>query len=156
MTPAINELIKHGIEHSLHEYAHDPSNRSYGMEAADKLGVDQSRVFKSLVVALGTGELTVAVIPVARRLGMKQMAKAVGAKKAAMADRKDVESSTGYVLGGVSPLGQKKRLRTVLDESARNLPTIFVSAGRRGLEIELDPDLLIKQTDGYYAGVCEQ
>ena len=155
MTPAINELNKHGIDHRIHEYAHDPSSQSYGLEAANKLGIDESRVFKTLVVELGTGELVVAVIPVANKLSMKLLAKAAGAKKAAMADKKDVERSTGYVLGGVSPLGQKKRLKTVLDESAEAFDTIYVSAGRRGLEIELDPAALLRLTGGSSARVCE-
>jgi len=155
MTPAINELNKHGIDHRVHEYAHDPSSQSYGLEAASKLGVDESRVFKTLVVELGTGELAVAIIPVVNKLSMKLLAKAAGAKKAAMADKKDVERSTGYVLGGVSPLGQRKRLRTVLDESAEAFDTIYVSAGRRGLEIELDPAALLRLTSGSSARVCE-
>ena len=155
MTPAINELNKHGIDHRVHEYAHDPSSQSYGLEAASKLGVDESRVFKTLVVELGTGELAVAIIPVVNKLSMKLLAKAAGAKKAAMADKKDVERSTGYVLGGVSPLGQRKRLRTVLDESAEAFDTIYVSAGRRGLEIELDPAALLRLTGGSSARVCE-
>ncbi|EGG95070.1 ybaK/ebsC protein [gamma proteobacterium IMCC1989] len=118
------------------------------MEAAEKMGVAEARVFKTLVVELDSKELAVGVIPVSSMLSMKLMAKAVGAKKATMANKPDVERSTGYVLGGVSPLGQKKRLKTVVDASAKNYSTIYISAGRRGLEIELSPDDLMTLTSG--------
>lgn len=137
MTPAIELARKHRINHRVHEYAHDPSNESYGAEAAEKLAVPESRVFKTLVVMLDNKELAVGVIPVSSMLSMKLIAKAAGAKKAVMAAASDVERSTGYVLGGVSPLGQRKRLKTIIDVSAADHATIYVSAGRRGLEIEL-------------------
>lgn len=155
MTPAINIAKKHKISYSIHEYSHDESNESYGLEAAEKMGVAEARVFKTLVVALDNKELAVGVIPVSSMLSMKLMAKAVGAKKATMADKFDVERSTAYVLGGVSPLGQKKRLKTIVDESAKNFPTIYVSAGRRGLEIELSPDDLIMLASGTLAKICQ-
>lgn len=150
MTPAINAAKKARVAFTVREYAHDPSCQSYGLEAAEKLGEDPARVFKTLVADLG-GELVVAIIPVEAMLGLKQMAKAAGAKKAAMADKALVERTTGYVLGGVSPLGQKKRLRTFIDASAQTHPTILVSAGRRGLEIELSPHDLTRLTNGKFA-----
>lgn len=156
MTPAINAARKHKITHKIHEYAHDASSESYGLEAAEKTGVPAERIFKTLVVILDNKELAVGVIPVSATLSMKRFARAVGAKKAAMADKSDVERSTGYVLGGVSPLGQKKRLRTVLDSSANNYPTIYVSAGRRGLEIELKPNDLVRLTAGTVAEIFQR
>ena len=141
MTPAINLVKKKKINHSIHEYQHDASaishGESYGQEAADKIGVNAEQVFKTLVVNLDNKELAVAILPVSSMLSMKQVAKAAKAKKAVMADKLAVERATGYVLGGVSPLGQKKRLRTFIDVSAEQYKTIFISAGKRGLEIEL-------------------
>tara|TARA_Y100001936_G_scaffold168079_1_gene164270 strand:+ start:2295 stop:2759 length:465 start_codon:yes stop_codon:yes gene_type:complete len=154
VTPAIELARKAGIRHCVHEYQHDPSAASYGLEAADKLGLPPERVFKTLVAALATGELVVAVVPVAAMLNMKKLAKAAGAKKAAMAEAKAVERSSGYVLGGVSPLGQKKALRSFVDESAADLPSIYISAGRRGLEIELAADDLLSLCRGRYAPLC--
>jgi len=139
MTPAINLAKQRKIQHRIHEYEHDPAAESYGLEAAEKLGVPAEQVFKTLVVSLDDGRLAVGVVPVCEMLSMKLIAKAAGAKKAAMADKALVERSSGYVLGGVSPLGQKKKLPTYIDESAQNFATIYVSAGRRGLEIELAP-----------------
>lgn len=139
MTPAIKSLEKAKANFKIHEYSHDPAAESYGLEASEKLGVDASRVFKTLVVMLDAKEFAVGVIPVADMLSMKNIAKAAGAKKAAMADKVAVERITGYVLGGVSPLGQKKALRTFIDTSAQQQETIFVSAGRRGLEVEVKP-----------------
>lgn len=136
MTPAIKLLNKQKVSFNLHEYVHDPHCESYGLEAATKLGVDASRVFKTLVANTGA-ELVVAIVPVETKLDVKKLAKTVKTKKTVMAEPKEVERATGYVLGGVSPLGQKKRLTTVLDKSAQQLDTIFVSAGKRGLEIEL-------------------
>ncbi len=140
MTPAINLVRKHNIPHRLHEYAHDPAHPSYGQEAADKLGVPPPQVFKTLVAKLDGRQLVVAVIPVSTQLNMKHLARAAAGKKAEMADKAEVQRVTGYVLGGVSPLGQKKILPTYIDQSANAFDTIYISAGRRGLEIELDPD----------------
>ena len=140
MTPAINIVKKAKINFRIHEYDHDPASASYGEEAASKMGIDGNRVFKTLVVFSDCKGLTVAVLPVSHQLDLKRMAKALGAKKAKMADKSDVERVTGYVLGGVSPLGQKKKLVTIIDESAKSFDTIFVSAGRRGLQIELSPE----------------
>ncbi len=155
MTPAIYLAKKKKIAHNVHEYDHDPSNESYGLEASQKMGVDESRVFKTLVVSLNSKELAVAVVPVSSRLSLKHIAKTAGVKKATMANKSDVERSTGYVLGGISPLGQKKRLMTVIDSSANDYSTIFVSAGRRGLEIELSPGDLKKLCGGVFSNVCQ-
>lgn len=139
MTPAIELLKKHQCPFQVLSYLHDSHHSSYGLEAAEKLKLDPQRVFKTLVLQLEPTELVVAVLPVSHQLDLKQLAKAAGGKKAAMALPAIVERSTGYVLGGVSPLGQKKRLRTFIDQSAADLPLIYVSAGRRGLEIEIAP-----------------
>ncbi len=155
MTPGIITAKKNKVPHKVHEYHHDESAESYGLEAAEKMGVPEDRVFKTLVVSLDSKELAVGVIPVSSMLSMKLIAKAVGAKKAVMADKSDVERSTGYVLGGVSPLGQKRRLRTIIDSSAKNYSTVYVSAGRRGLEIELSPDDLSALTRGIITEICQ-
>ncbi|MEH6640834.1 MULTISPECIES: Cys-tRNA(Pro) deacylase [Halomonadaceae] len=139
MTPAINSAKHAGFAFQLHEYEHDASAHSYGLDAAEKLGVAVGQVFKTLVVKLDGKQLAVGIVPVNCQLGLKQIAKAAGAKKAAMAQPDEVERTTGYVLGGVSPLGQKRRLATFIDNSAESFPNIYVSAGRRGLEIELSP-----------------
>ncbi|MDX1756032.1 MAG: Cys-tRNA(Pro) deacylase [Marinobacter sp.] len=151
MTPAINSARKAKVSHRVHQYQHDPASESYGTEAAEKLGVAADRVFKTLVVAVDGQDLAVAVVPVSGQLSMKRIARAAGGKKAAMADPTDVQRATGYVLGGVSPLGQKKRLRTFIDASAQRFDTVFVSAGRRGLEIELAPAELARLTHGTLA-----
>jgi Cys-tRNA(Pro)/Cys-tRNA(Cys) deacylase len=154
MTPAIDTAKKAKISYVVHEYHHDPDAESYGLEAAEKLNTDPARVFKTLVVSDGGKDLTVAVVPVEHQLDLKLLAKAVGAKKMAMADVKLVERTTGYVVGGVSPLGQKKRLRTVIDASAQEFETMFVSAGRRGLEIELSPADLAALAGAIFAPVA--
>jgi len=154
MTPAINIARQAGISHKIHEYNHDPAAESYGLEAAEKLQLDPARVFKTLVVQLDNKQLAVAIIPVQSQLNMKRIASAAGAKKAEMADKVDVQRSSGYVLGGVSPLGQKKALPTFLHDSAEEYETLFVSAGRRGLEIELSPDDLLSLTRGVMADLC--
>ncbi|MFD4832428.1 Cys-tRNA(Pro) deacylase [Streptomyces uncialis] len=137
-TPATVALTAAGTAFTVHTYEHDPAHPSYGEEAAEAMGVSPERVFKTLVAEVD-GELTVAVVPVAGTLDLKALASAVGGKKATMADPVAAERVTGYVRGGISPLGQRKRLRTVLDTSAGAHPTICVSAGRRGLEVELAP-----------------
>ncbi|WP_019606541.1 Cys-tRNA(Pro) deacylase [Teredinibacter turnerae] len=155
MTPGINLVKKSKVTHKVHSYEHDPGAASYGLEAAEKLSIDPRQVFKTLVVKLDGDTLAVGVVPVVEKLNMKLIAKAAGAKKAAMAEPADVERTTGYVLGGVSPLGQKKRLKTFVDSSAKNLSTIFVSAGRRGLEIELSPRDLLNLVNGDFADLCQ-
>ncbi|MFF4170341.1 Cys-tRNA(Pro) deacylase [Streptomyces sp. NPDC001744] len=151
-TPATVALTAAGTPFTVHAYAHDPASPSYGEEAAEALGVSPERVFKTLVADVD-GELTVAVVPVAGRLDLKALASAVGGKRAAMADPAVVERTTGYVRGGISPLGQRKRLRTVLDASASGHATICVSAGRRGLEVELSPGDLAALTSAVVAPI---
>jgi Cys-tRNA(Pro)/Cys-tRNA(Cys) deacylase len=154
LTPAITQAKKAKIRFRVHEYEHDPAAGAYGLEAAQKLGLDPKRVFKTLVASADGKELVVAVVPVAQHLDMKLLAKAVGAKKAAMAEARAVERTTGYVLGGVSPLGQKKRLKTVIDRSAQDHETIFVSAGRRGMDMELSPADLAALTSASFEAVA--
>ncbi|SFZ97436.1 Cys-tRNA(Pro) deacylase YbaK [hydrothermal vent metagenome] len=155
MTPAINEAKKSKIEYTVHEYHHDPLSDSYGLEAASKLGVESERVYKTLVIVHGDKELAVGIVPVSSMLNMKLIAKVLGSKKAAMAETSDVERSTGYILGGVSPLGQKKKLITIVDSSATKYKTIFVSAGRRGLDIELKANDLLLLTKGRFETICQ-
>ncbi|MFH9551336.1 Cys-tRNA(Pro) deacylase [Streptomyces sp. NPDC051445] len=137
-TPATVALTAAGVEFTVHAYEHDPGHPSYGEEAAEAMGVSPDRVFKTLVADVD-GALTVAVVPVAGSLDLKALASAVGGKRAAMADPALAERTTGYVRGGISPLGQRRKLPTVVDASATTHPTICVSAGRRGLEVELSP-----------------
>lgn len=141
MTPAIVFLNKQKVAFNTHQYEHDASAASYALEAADKLSVTPARIFKTLIVNLDQQALGVAILPADAQLSMKKLALALGAKKAAMADPQAAQRATGYVLGGVSPFGQKKRLPVCLDESAFNFESIYVSAGRRGLEVELAPEL---------------
>lgn len=155
MTPGISAAIKGKITYQVHEYIHDSNSESYGDEVVEKLGITANSVFKTLVVSLDNKALAVAVIPVSSKLNMKLMAKACGSKKASMALKADVERSTGYVLGGVSPLGQKKTLKTVIDISATKLTSIYVSAGKRGLEIELSPTDLKRITKATLANICQ-
>jgi len=154
MTPAINAAKRAGIGYTIHSYEHDKTASSYGEEAADKLGLSKAQVFKTLLAQVDGKELVVAVVPVARQLNLKQLAAALAARSAEMARPADAERTTGYVVGGISPLGQKKRLRTVIDDSAREHATIYVSAGRRGLEIELAPGDLATLTQGLFAAVA--
>lgn len=155
MTPAIKQAKKAKIEFKVHEYQHDEKALSYGNEAAVKLSVTENRVFKTLLTLLDNGSYTVALVPVCTQLNLKKLAKVAGSKKAMMADKKEVTRITGYVLGGVSPLGQKKKLYTVIDQSAEGFATIFVSAGRRGLEIELNPHDLSRQTRAKFASISD-
>ncbi len=153
MTPAIDLLKKARAEHRVHSYSHDPKAASYGLEAAEKLGLEPAQVFKTLLAASEKGELLVAVVPVAGSLDLKALAQAAGVKKADMADPAAAQRATGYLLGGISPLGQKKRLRTFIDESARRHSTIYVSAGRRGLEVELAADVLAQHCQARFAAI---
>ncbi|EGR2796552.1 Cys-tRNA(Pro) deacylase [Vibrio navarrensis] len=156
MTPAINLAKKKKIAHTIHEYQHDPRATSYGLEAAQVLGQDPKKVFKTLLFCLN-GEaknLAVAIIPVDQKLNLKLAAKAANAKKADMADPEIAQKITGYVVGGISPLGQKKVLPTFLHSSAEPQNTICVSAGKRGLEIELAPQDLLALTRGQFAELC--
>ncbi|YCO02991.1 Cys-tRNA(Pro) deacylase [Vibrio sp. VNB-15] len=156
MTPAINLAKKKKVSHTIHQYEHDPRADSYGLEAAEVLGQDPKKVFKTLLFCLN-GEpknLAVAIIPVDQKLNLKLAAKAAKGKKADMADPEIAQKTTGYVVGGISPLGQKKALPTFLHESATEQDTICVSAGKRGLEIELAPKDLLSLTRGQFAPLC--
>jgi Cys-tRNA(Pro)/Cys-tRNA(Cys) deacylase len=149
-TRAVATLQGAGCEFTLHTYDHDESSESFGLEAADALGVDPDRVHKTLVVDAGDG-LGVGIVAVARQLDLKAMAGALGVRRVQMAEPALARRRTGYVLGGISPLGQAHRHPTVLDAAAMGLTTIFVSGGRRGLEIELDPHDLVRLTDAAVA-----
>jgi len=152
MTPAVRAAKKAGIVFKLHEYPHDSQTSSnamsYGEEASKLLSVSPNQVFKTLLISTSANtnnnQLAVAIIPVSHQLNLKSVAKALGVKKVSMADPHEAEKATGYVLGGISPLGQKKRLPFVIDESVNNFITVYVSGGRRGLEIEFAPDDLIR------------
>jgi Cys-tRNA(Pro)/Cys-tRNA(Cys) deacylase len=146
MTPAVRVLEQAGVPFTLHPYEHDPGAEAYGEEAAAKLGVEPGRVFKTLVCRAEGAGLLLALVPAAARLDLKALAAALGAKKADLADPGVAQRTTGYVLGGISPLGGRKALPAVLDASATGYGTIFVSAGRRGLQVELAPQDLIRLT----------
>jgi len=158
VTPAIVAAERAKVAHRVLSYTHDPAAPAYGPEAAAALGLDPSQVFKTLVVAVDGasrgGALAVAIVPVSRQLDLKAMADALDAKRVAMADVALAEKTTGYVVGGISPLGQRKPLRTVLDASALAFAEIFVSAGRRGLEIALAPSDLLRLTSGTSAPIA--
>ena len=151
-TPATAALTAAGVPFVLHPYTHDPSAASYGSEAAEALGIDPSRVFKTLMVEV-EGRLAVGIVPVSGTLDLKAFAAALGAKKAAMADPAAAQRRTGYVLGGISPLGQRLPSPTVLDSSAVGLQTLLVSGGKRGLDIELAPVDLIRLTQAVTAPI---
>ncbi|MCL1125360.1 Cys-tRNA(Pro) deacylase [Shewanella surugensis] len=151
MTPAINLLKKKNISFKLHEYQRSPNSQSYGLDAAEKIGVEPQYVFKTLVAQIDHAALVVAIIPVNSTLNLKQLAKAANTKKAHMAKPQDVLRSTGYVLGGVSPISQKKSLATFIDSTACQLSSIYISGGRRGLDIELSPNDLYGVTQAKWA-----
>lgn len=145
MTPAVQAAKKAKIAYTLHEYQHDANNQSYGEEAASLLGLEPEQVFKTLLVSLNgqANQLAVAILPVSHQLNLKAFAKIINAKKVAMGDPQKAQNATGYLLGGISPLGQKKRLPMIIDETAFKFDTIYVSAGKRGLEIQLSADDLM-------------
>ncbi len=145
-------LARHGVGYDVHAYPHDPRSTSYGDEAVAALGLDPARVYKTLVADVD-GALTVAVVPVAGSLDLKALAAAVGGKRAVLAEPAAAERATGYVVGGISPLGQRKRLPTVVDGSVDAHPTVFVSAGRRGLQVELAPADLVRLTGATVAAI---
>jgi Cys-tRNA(Pro)/Cys-tRNA(Cys) deacylase len=144
-TPATVALTRAGIDYTLHPYEHDPRAESYGLEAAEALGVEPARVFKTLMASLD-GKLVVGIVPVTGQLDLKALARALGGSKAQMAEVAAAERATGYVAGGISPVGQKRQHPTVLDESATAYETVYVSGGRRGLDLELAPTDLVKIT----------
>ncbi|MET0433072.1 MAG: Cys-tRNA(Pro) deacylase [Cellulomonas sp.] len=153
-TPALVALAAAGVPHTAHAYDHDPrSTVGYGLEAAEVLGIDPEQVYKTLMASVD-GALTVAVVPVAGKLDLKALAHAVGGKKAVMADPAAAERATGYVVGGISPLGQKTAHPTVVDETVQLFDTVFVSGGRRGLDVELAPDDLIRLTSATVADIA--
>jgi len=139
MTPACSALDRAGIVYKVHPYEHDPAAESFGLEAAEALGVDARVVFKTLMAELSTDELVVAVVPVTSMLDLKALAHAAAVKKASMADPQAAERSSGYVVGGISPFGQRTARRTFLDDSAMTHETIYVSGGRRGLDLSIRP-----------------
>ena len=151
-TPATVALERAGIAFTVHAYDHDPRSASYGLEAADALGLDPDAVFKTLLADVD-GELVVAVVPVSGQLDLKALASAVGGKRAAMAAPAVAERTTGYVVGGISPIGQRKRLRTVVDESATTRLAVYVSGGRRGVDLGLDPADLVRVLDAQVARI---
>lgn len=151
-TPATVALTRAGVEFTLHPYDHDPRATSYGLEAAQALGLDPARVFKTLLATVD-GALTVAVVPVSGQLDLKALARAVGGSKAQMAEVGAAERATGYVAGGISPVGQKRPHPTVVDASALEHATVFVSAGRRGLDLEIAPDALVATTRAVVAAI---
>ena len=153
MTPATKQLKKHRISFEILQYQHDTNTSSFGLEAVEKLSLDAEQVFKTLVVCCDTDQLVVAIVPVNLKLNLKSLAKTLKVKKVKMADAKRVEASTGYVLGGVSPLGQKKRLSTVIDVSAEKFKHIYVSGGKRGLEIKISPNDLREQCQAAYDNI---
>ncbi|QDD91797.1 Cys-tRNA(Pro) deacylase [Pseudomonas oryzihabitans] len=153
MTPAIDLLKKTKVPHEVLSYHHDPKAASYGLEAAEKLGLAPATVFKTLLAASEKQELLVAIVPVAGTLDLKALAQAAGVKKLEMAKPDQAQRSTGYLVGGISPLGQKKRLRTFIDDSAAALPSIHVSAGRRGLEVALAPADLARLLDAPFVPI---
>jgi Cys-tRNA(Pro)/Cys-tRNA(Cys) deacylase len=153
-TPAVVALEQAGVPHTLHPYEHDPSSDlGYGLEAAQAIGVDARQVFKTLLADVD-GQLVVGIVPVDRMLDLKALAKAVGGKKAALADVAVAQRVTGYVVGGISPLGQKTRHATVLDSSAEELDVVYVSGGRRGLDVGLAPADLLRLTGGTTAPIA--
>jgi Cys-tRNA(Pro)/Cys-tRNA(Cys) deacylase len=152
-TPATVALAAAGIPFTGHEYAHDPANTNFGLEAAAVLGLDPGQVFKTLMADVD-GQLVVGIVPVSGKLDLKALAAAVGGKKAEMADPKLAERRTGYVVGGISPVGQKLEHVTVLDETAELYDTVFVSGGRRGFDIELAPADLVRATKAIVAAIA--
>lgn len=151
-TPATVALARAGVRFTLHGYEHDPAAPSYGVEAAAALGLDPAQVFKTLVTAVDD-ELVVGIVPVSGQLDLKAVAAAVGGKRATIADRARAERASGYVVGGISPLGQRRRLRTVLDATALGFDTVYVSGGRRGLDIGLAPADLVALTGATVAAI---
>lgn len=152
-TPATVALTAAGIPFTEHTYTHDPANTNFGLEAASALGLDPDRVFKTLLADID-GELVVAIVPVTGKVDLKRLASAVGGKRAAMADPAVAERRTGYVVGGISPIGQKTAHRTVLDETAELWDTVYVSGGRRGFDIELAPADLVRATGAAIADIA--
>jgi Cys-tRNA(Pro)/Cys-tRNA(Cys) deacylase len=153
MTPAVNQLEAAGVAFTIHEYERGDSLRDFGVEAAEKLGLDPDQVFKTLLVT-ADGWQAVAIVPVSGKLSLKSVGRALGAKHVDMCEPDVAERVTGYVRGGISPFGQKKRLPTVIDEVATLFDTVYVSGGRRGLDIGVAPDDLIRVLDAKVADIA--
>jgi len=153
MTPAINLLKKAGMRHVVHEYEHDPAVTTYGEETAAALGVARERLFKTLIAQIDGNELVVGVVPVSTTLDLRELAAVLGGKRAAMANPADAERATGYLTGGISPLAQKRRLRAVVDRSALEFETVYVSGGRRGMQVEILPADLVRLTGAQTAPI---
>jgi Cys-tRNA(Pro)/Cys-tRNA(Cys) deacylase len=156
MTPAINLLKKNKYDFKIHKYEHDPDCINFGDEAVEKLGLDANQVYKTLLIELTPKELVVCVLPVSKQLSLKDVASAFGVKKAVMANKDEAQKVTGYLLGGISPLGQKKLLKTVLDNSMNSFESVFISGGKRGLDIEVKPQDLEKLLKAKICGITAE
>ena len=153
MIPAIKQLKKSKVSFKTHRYQHDSTVDSFGIEAVEKLYLNAKQVFKTLIISTDTKQLVVAIVPVKYKLNLKSIAKVLQVKKVTMANVNQVQNSTGYILGGVSPLGQKRKLTTIIDQSAQGFDSIFVSGGKRGLEIELSPQDLAHLCKANFADI---
>jgi len=156
MTPAVQKLKQHKINYTLLQYQHDVKSVAYGLEVVDKLQLNAEQVLKTLVVMTDCQQMAVALVPVNTQLNLKNIAKVLAVKKVKMAEVKRVENSTGYILGGVSPLGQKKMLPTIIDKSVQNFNIIYISGGKRGLEVALNPHDLAKLSNAKFAAISNE
>ena len=154
MTPAIKLLIQSGVRYDLHHFKHTTGARGYGCEAAQQLGIEQRRIFKTLLVRLESGTFAIAMVPVSGQLDLKKLAQIIGGRKVCLAKLTEVPRITGYLPGGVSPLGLKKSLRVVIDEQARLFGNIYISAGKRGVEVSLSPETLAELTHASFHPLC--